>query len=184
MVLTKRLKVLAAVAVAIGVYILASAPDSPTATSGAVSKPGSERAGSLAPGGAVPRNVSSTSGPDASSLLARLSRRVSDGTAAPALFHTQSWYVAPPPPPPAPYVEPPPPPAPTAPPLPFSVMGSYARPGDVTVYFLTRGDRVFDVRIGDTIDHTYSVDSAANGQLLLTYLPLKIQQTLALGGSQ
>ncbi len=187
MVFTTRLKVLAALAVAIGVYILASAPDSPTATSSAVSKPGRGPVGSpssLASGGAVRRNVSSTSGPDASSLLARLSRRVSDGKAAPALFHTQSWYVAPPPPPPAPYVEPPPPPAPTAPPLPFNVMGSYARPGDVTVYFLTRGDRVFDVRIGDTIDHIYSVDSAANGQLMLTYLPLKIQQALALGGSQ
>jgi len=81
-------------------------------------------------------------------------------------------------------VAPPPPPAPTAPPLPFGVMGSYARPGDAPVYFLTRGDRVFDVRVGDTIDHTYSVDSATNGQLLFTYLPLKIQQSLALGGTQ
>jgi len=181
MVLTTRVKVLVAVAAAIAVYVVVSAPDAPTATTattGVVSK----RA--VAAGGAVRRDVSSTSGPDASGLLARLSRRVSDGKAAPALFRTQSWYVAPPPPPPAPYVAPPPPPAPTAPPLPFTVMGSYARPGDVAVYFLTRGDRVFDVRVGDTIDHIYSVDSAANGQLLLTYLPLKIQQTLALGGSQ
>ena len=178
MVLTTRVKVLAAVAAAVGVYIVASAPDVSTSTTSVVSK----RA--VAAGGTVPRNVSSISGPDARSLLARLSRRVSDGKAAPALFHTQSWHVAPPPAPPAPYVAPPPPPAPTAPPLPFTVMGSYARPGDVAVYFLTRGDRVFDVRVGDTIDHIYSVDSAANGQLQLTYLPLKIQQTLAVGGSQ
>ena len=187
MVLTTRVKVLSAVAAAIAVYIVASAPDAPTATTGTVARRTSvagSGSSSSAPGGAVRRDVSSTSGPDASSLLARLSRRVSDGKAAPALFHAQSWYVAPPPPPPAPYVEPPPPPAPTAPPLPFTVMGSYARPGDVAVYFLTRGDRVFDVRVGDTIDHIYSVDSAANGQLLLTYLPLKIQQTLPLGGSQ
>jgi len=187
MVFTKRLKVLAALAVAIGVYVLVSTPDPAAAPAGTASKRSSAAAsaatGAVA-GAPRPRNVSSTSGPDASSLLARLSRRVTDGKAAPALFHTQSWYVAPPPPPPAPYVAPPPPPAPTAPPLPFSVMGSYARPGDVTVYFLTRGDRVFDVRVGDTIDHTYSVDSAANGQLMLTYLPLKIQQALALGGSQ
>ena len=187
MVLTTRVKVLAAVAAAIGVYLLATAPDTSTSTTAVVSKRASARPGnatSVAAGVAVPRNVSSTSGPDASSLLARLSRRVTDGKAAPALFHAQSWYVAPPPPPPAPYVAPPPPPAPTAPPLPFNVMGSYARPGDVTVYFLTRGDRVFDVRVGDTIDHIYSVDSAANGQLMLTYIPLKIQQALALGGSQ
>ena len=186
MVLTTRVKVLSAVAAAIAVYVVVSAPDSSTATTGVAARPASaatSNSTSVA-GGAVRRNVSSTSGPDASALLARLSRRVSDGKAAPALFHTQSWYVAPPPPPPAPYVAPPPPPAPTAPPLPFTVMGSYARPGDVAVYFLTRGDRVFDVRVGDTIDHIYSVDSAANGQLLLTYLPLKIQQTLPLGGSQ
>jgi hypothetical protein len=179
MVLTKRFKLLCAVAAAIAVYLLASAPDASTTT--AVAPRSESGRTSTAP---VRRNVSSTSGPDASALLARLSRRVSDDRAAPALFHSQSWYVAPPPPPPAPYVEPPPPPPPTAPPLPFNVMGSYARPGDVTVYFLTRGDRVFDVRVGDTIDHMYSVDGAANGQLLLTYLPLKIQQTLAVGGSQ
>jgi hypothetical protein len=81
-------------------------------------------------------------------------------------------------------VAPPPPPPPTAPPLPFTVMGSYARAGTPTVYFLTRGDRVFDVHVGDTIDNTYSVDGAANGLLTLTYKPLNIQQTLAVGGSQ
>ena len=187
MVLTTRVKVLSAVAAAIAVYIVASAPDAPTATTGTVARRTSvagSGSSSSAPGGAVRRDVSSTSGPDASSLLARLSRRVSDGKAAPALFHAQSWYVAPPPPPPAPYVEPPPPPAPTAPPLPFTVMGSYAHPGTATVYFLTRGDRVFDVRVGDTIDGTYSVDGAANGQLQLTYKPMNIRQSLPLGASQ
>ena len=63
-------------------------------------------------------------------------------------------------------------------------MGSYARPGDATVYFLTRDDRVFDVHVGDTIDNTYSVDGVANGQLLLTYKPLNIQQTLPLGDAK
>jgi hypothetical protein len=43
---------------------------------------------------------------------------------------------------------------------------------------------VFDVRVGDTIDNTYSVDSASESQLLLTYKPLNIQQALILGGSQ
>lgn len=185
MVLTTRFKVLTAVAAAIGVYVLTSSgPDASTsgndASSHAHARTGNAGGGALA--SSRPRNVSSTSGPDASTLLARLSRRVTDGKAAPALFHPQSWYVAPPPPPPAAYVAPAPPPAPTAPPLPFNVMGSYARPGDVAVYFLTRGDRVFDVRVGDTIDHMYSVDGAANGQLQLTYLPLKIQQTLPIGG--
>lgn len=182
MVLTTRFKVLCAVAAAIGVYVIASLPDGSAPAEVSAPTRSVRAARPVAP--ATHRDVSSTSGPDARSLFARLSRRVSDGKAAPALFHAQSWYVAPPPPPPAPYVAPPPPPPPSAPPLPFGVMGSYARPGDATVYFLTRGDRVFDVRVGDTIDHTYSVDGAANGQLLLTYLPLKIQQTLAIGGSK
>jgi hypothetical protein len=43
---------------------------------------------------------------------------------------------------------------------------------------------VFDVHIGDTIDNTYSVDGVANGVLTLTYKPLNIQQTLAIGDSQ
>jgi hypothetical protein len=188
--LTKRVKILGAVAVLIGIYIVATWPDadgtsassaSPARSSARASDTTSAAAAAARP--AARRDVSSTSGPDASALMARLSRRVADGKAAPALFKPQSWYVPPPPPPPAPYVAPPPPPPPTAPPLPFSVMGSYARPGDSTVYFLTRGDRVFDVRVGDTIDHTYSVDGASGGQLQLTYLPLKIQQTLAIGGS-
>jgi len=76
------------------------------------------------------------------------------------------------------------PPPPTAPPLPFTVMGSYARPGEATVFFFTRGDRVFDVHVGDTIDNIYSVDRFANGQLTLTYKPLNIQQTLPVGDTQ
>jgi len=52
------------------------------------------------------------------------------------------------------------------------------------VFYLTVGDRVYDVKVGDTLDNTYSVDAVQGGQLLLTYLPLKIQQTLAVGEVQ
>jgi hypothetical protein len=88
--------------------------------------------------------------------------------------------VAPPPPPPAPVVYQPPP-APTAPPLPFAFMGSYRTQGGGAVYYLTAGDRVYDVKVGDTLDNTYSVDGVRSGQLLLTYMPLKIQQSIAVG---
>jgi nucleoid-associated protein YgaU len=180
MVLTKRLKILCALAVAVGVYIVVSgtgqdaapvAAPADRATHAAAAPPAVER-------GAA-RGATATSG----NLLSRLAHRVTESKAVEALFHTQSWYVAPPPPPPAPVVVVVPPP-PTAPPLPFTVMGSYARPGDAKVYFLTRGDRVFDVHIGDTIDNTYSVDAEANGELVLTYKPLNIKQTLAIGGTQ
>lgn len=109
-----------------------------------------------------------------------MSDRIVKDTAAAALFSAQSWYVAPPAPPPAPTVILPPP-APTAPPLPFAYMGSYRPEGAVPTFFLTSGDRVYDVKIGDTLDNTYSVDGVRSGQLLLTYIPLKIQQSLAVG---
>jgi hypothetical protein len=108
------------------------------------------------------------------------SDRIVKDTAAASLFSPQSWYVAPPPPPPAPVVYQPPP-APTAPPLPFAFMGSYRTQGGGAVYYLTAGDRVYDVKVGDTLDNTYSVDGVKSGQLLLTYMPLKIQQTIAVG---
>jgi hypothetical protein len=111
----------------------------------------------------------------------RLSDRIVKGTTVASLFSAQSWYVAPPPPPPAPVVAQAPP-VPTAPPLPFAFMGSYRPEGAVPTYFLTAGDRVYDVKIGDTLDNnTYSVDGVRSGQLLLTYMPLKIQQSLAVG---
>jgi hypothetical protein len=174
MVLTTRLKVLCAAAAAVGVYILMSSPDSPNDAVAVATAPALKSQPPVAMAGARG---------DSGNSLARLARRVTESKAVESLFHTQSWYVAPPPPPPAPVVVVKPPP-PSAPPLPFTVMGSYAHPGDATVYFLTRDDRVFDVHIGDTIDNTYSVDGAANGQLLLTYKPLNIQQSLPLGDSK
>jgi hypothetical protein len=108
------------------------------------------------------------------------SDRIVQDTTAASLFSPQSWYVAPPPPPAAPVVYQPPP-APTAPPLPFAFMGSYRTQGGGAVYYLTAGDRVYDVKVGDTLDNTYSVDGVKSGQLLLTYMPLKIQQSIAVG---
>jgi hypothetical protein len=114
----------------------------------------------------------------------RGSDRIAKDGAASALFSVQSWYVAPPPPPPPPPVVAGPPPAPTAPPLPFAFMGSYQPQGATATFFLTAGDRVYDVKVGDTLDNTYSVDGIKSGQLLLTYIPLKIQQSLAVGDIQ
>jgi len=108
------------------------------------------------------------------------SDRVAQDSAAADLFAAHSWYVAPPPPPPTPVVYQPPPP-PTAPPLPFAFMGSFRTDTGGAIYYLTAGDKVYDVKVGDTLDNTYSVDGVKSGQLLLTYMPLKIQQTLAVG---
>ncbi len=99
------------------------------------------------------------------------------------LFGRKSWYT-PPPAAPVREVRTYQAPAPTAPPLPFSVMGSYEAEGEDTLYFLVKGDRVFDVRVGDVLEGTYRVDGPSNGQLKFTYLPLDISQGIQLGEGQ
>jgi hypothetical protein len=114
--------------------------------------------------------------------LQSLAQRVADPAAAGALFATHSWYVAPPPPPPPPPAGPVEPPKPVAPPLPYQFLGTYTPDGQPPVYLLSNGDRVYDVHLGDTLDKVYSVDRINNGQLVLTYKPLNIQQQLSLTG--
>jgi hypothetical protein len=115
--------------------------------------------------------------PEARALFAA-ARRTADASNAGELFASRTWYTPPPPPPP-------PPPAavvaPTAPPLPFRFLGAYSDGGGPTVYFVTRDDRVYDVKPGDTIDQTYSVDAIRDGNLVFTYKPLNVQQLLPLG---
>jgi hypothetical protein len=171
--LSKRGKWLTGIAALIAAYVAFGPKDSDSVEPA--------RATAAAPAHA-PRAATTLSAPVARSLLA-LAHRVVDPTAAGALFATHSWYVAPPPPPPAPEVKPEPPPKPVAPPLPFAYMGSYAPNGAKPVFFLTQGDRVYDVHIGDTLDGTYSVDAFNNGALVFTYKPLNQQQQLTTGGA-
>ncbi len=90
-------------------------------------------------------------------------------------FQAQSW--APPPPPPAP---PAPPPPPSPPPLPYSYMGQLVQDGTLTV-FLTRQNQNYAVKAGDKLDGSYRVDSIDNQRMVLTYLPLNMQQSLTVG---
>lgn len=108
------------------------------------------------------------------------SARVADPSHSAALFAARSWFVPPPPPPAA---APAPPPEPTAPPLPYTFVGSYAPQGDAPVFFLARGDRVIDAHIGDRLDGIYQFESADASQLVFNYIPLNIRQSLA-GGVQ
>jgi hypothetical protein len=119
----------------------------------------------------------------ATGLLRAVGERVADPAAAGSLFAAHSWYVPPPPPPPAPVTAPAPPPKPEAPPLPYKLIGSYTPDGEKTVFFLSAGDKVYDVHVGETLDNTYSIDSFSNGQLVLTYKPLNQQQQLQLTGT-
>jgi hypothetical protein len=186
--ITLRTKALIGIAVACAGYIVlmpdASQTIEPThATSTPSHGAGTSR--TEAPGAAAPTRVIHPAQAGRKSPVMNASfgpsERIVKDTAAASLFSPQSWYVAPPPPPPPPPAPYQPPPAPTAPPLPFAFMGSYRTQEGGAVYYLTAGDRVYDVKVGDTLDNTYSVDGVKSGQLLLTYMPLKIQQSLAVG---
>ena len=170
-----RTKILLGVAAAVGAYVIFSPADSTTVepARNADRTPARVHAPQLA--AAHPQS--------AAQALNLLAHRVADATAAASLFAAHSWYVAPPPPPPPPSTPSLPPPKPTAPPLPFQYMGSYTPNGGAAVIFLTRGDVVYDVRVGDTLDSTYSVDRFDGATLLLTYKPLNIQQQLNAGSS-
>ena len=75
-----------------------------------------------------------------------------------------------------------PPPPPQAPPLPFAYLGRMVDDGQTTV-FLVRQDRNYIVRLGDTLDGAYRVDSIEEHKLVLTYLPLGAEQTLPFGAT-
>lgn len=118
--------------------------------------------------------------------LAELAHRVASDAAAGALFAAHSWYTPPPPPPPAakPIAIVRAPVVPTAPPLPYTYMGSYVRDGGRPVFFLTRGDRTYDVKIGDMLDGVYRFEGLSGNALVFTYVPLGIRQTLSVNGAQ
>lgn len=115
--------------------------------------------------------------------LDKLGKRVTSDVKAINVFERKTWFVAPPPPPPPPPLKPVPPPPPTAPPLPYAFLGSYQEPGGKQIIFLTRGERVYSISLGEVLENTYRVDGVAAGQLSLTYLPLNIKQTMSIGES-
>jgi hypothetical protein len=176
--LTKRTKWLIGGAAVVAAYIAFGPKDSDSvepARAGAAASVHATHAASA---------TAAQTAPIARTLLA-LAHRVVDASASSSLFASHSWYVAPPPPPPPPPVVAAPvvPVKPVAPPLPFLYMGSYAPNGTKPVYFLTEGDRVYDVHVGDTLNNTYTVDSVTNGALVFTYKPLNQQQQLSIGGA-
>jgi hypothetical protein len=176
-----RTKILTAIAIAVTAYIVVGPGDEQPVE--AAAKGNAQTSHAIRTGKAVGHDR------DASRMLHSLAHRVSVNSSADNLFAPHSWYTPPPPPPPltAPVLtaaqraalE-----TPVAPPLPFTYIGSYTVDGSGPVFFLTQGDRVYNVRVGDDLNDIYSVDSFANGQLVMTYKPLKIQQQLTVGGAR
>ena len=79
-----------------------------------------------------------------------------------------------------PLAPPAPPPAPVAPALPFTFLGRIIE-NDSTVLFLSRQDQSYSVKINSVLDKDYRVDMINSEQVVFTYLPLNIQQTLSFG---
>jgi hypothetical protein len=159
----------------LGLAILGQPTDDPSVASARPATQVTRARTSAAPG--------STLSADAAVFLTRLAHRTAESKASTELFASHSWYVPPPPPPPAPPAPPAPPPAPTAPPLPFTFLGSYAALGDQPTYFLSRGDRIYDVKVGESIDIEYSLAAADGSNLIFTYKPLNARQSLPAGAA-
>ncbi|HZW24343.1 MAG TPA: hypothetical protein VFF26_02565 [Gallionella sp.] len=155
--------------------IVAAAPSDQGDMAAAVSK-----AGRIQTAAAAPARAAQRPSEPASVEMASLAQSEPEAVAEIGnIFGVTSWYVPPPPPPPAP---PPPPPVPTAPPLPFTYLGSYEdAPTQLTI--LVKGERIYTVAAGDVIDGTYRVDRVVPGMVELTYLPLNIKQMLSTGGA-
>lgn len=95
------------------------------------------------------------------------------------IFAVRNW--APPAPVEAPVAAAPPPP-PQAPPLPFRYAGKLEEPGKAPIIFLTQGEQMLAVSPGDLINGKYRVGKLQGGQLHFLYQPMKIQQSLTVGG--
>jgi len=94
------------------------------------------------------------------------------------LFSSRSWR------PPAPRISTAPraAPAPTAPPMPYRYAGKLVQGGRQSV-LLSRGDRVFPINEGETLDGAYRVESIGETQVTLTYLPLAREERIAVDSS-
>src|SRR5882672_240665 len=94
------------------------------------------------------------------------------------LFASRSWQ------PPAPKISSAPrvPPAPTAPPMPYRYAGKLVQGGQQSV-LLAKGDMLFPVNEGETLDGAYRVESIGETQVILTYLALAREERIAVDSS-
>jgi hypothetical protein len=70
------------------------------------------------------------------------------------------------------------PPPPTVPPLPFSYRGILTDSEGIWIVQLARGNEYLLVERGEVIDSTYRLDDLKNDELIFTYLPMSVAQTL------
>lgn len=66
----------------------------------------------------------------------------------------------------------PPPPKPVAPPLPYRYFGRMTAPDGTAPVFLAKDNQIVPIKVGDTLDGTYKVESVTDGQIVLVFLPI------------
>lgn len=101
------------------------------------------------------------------------------------VFAATSWQPTPaplPPPTVTPSLAPVSTAAPTAPPMPFRFIGRYGD-ADSQIVMLVKDDRLYLVAVGETIDNAYRIERVSGSMVELTYLPLKLKQSLSTGGA-
>ena len=115
----------------------------------------------------------------ASERFAALPLREAIGKARGELFGPRSWTPA------APVVAQRPvapvPEKPVAPPIPYRVAGQVVAEDGMRVV-LSKGDRVFQLRQGETTEEGYRLDSIAPHAIGFTYVPLGLKQELQIAG--
>jgi len=126
----------------------------------------------------LPADSSSQAGGSGGSVPLALPERSQLGELRTQLFSSRSWQ------PPAPKISTAPPaaPAPTAPPMPYRYAGKLVQGGRQSV-LLSKGDRVFPIHEGETLDGAYRVESIGETQVTLTYLPLAREERIAVDSS-
>lgn len=91
------------------------------------------------------------------------------------LFPVHSWSVIVP----VAKAKPMPPPPPVAPPTPFTYMGKMEDGPKGTLIFLMANNKVYSVSKGENVDAFWRLDGEDANQLMFTFLPLNLPQTLS-----
>lgn len=91
------------------------------------------------------------------------------------LFPVHSWAVVVP----VAKTKPVPPPPPVAPPTPFTYMGKMEDGPKGTLIFLMANNKVYSVSKGENVDAFWRLEGEDANQLMFTFLPLNLPQTLS-----
>lgn len=128
----------------------------------------------------VAREVTTTAAVSAAAISPSRTKRVAPDDMT-DLFTGRTWLPPPPPaPPPAPVV----PAAPAVPPAPYAYLGRLEAPEAQPLVYLSRGERLVEVRVGELVDPEWKLESFTEEEIVLLYVPLGRPQVLRIGSTR